>query len=152
MSLSTVNALLAQALPGAGLPAVSLNTSGMAEITVRGLAVALEYREAEQRLVLYCSLGRLPADASSGLCEFLLETSLFGARLGGGHLGLYPPTRTLLFSVSLAEADLTPARLGNALQRFAEQAASLIADVEQHLTEQRETSDMASFAGTMLWV
>lgn len=152
MSLSTVNALLAQALSGAGLPVVSLNASGSAETRVNGLAVALEYLEADQRLVLYCSLGRLPAEASSGLCEFLLETSLFGARLGGGHLGLYPPTRTLLFSFSLAEADLTPARLGNALQRFAELAATLIVDVEEHLQDRRETSDMASFAGTMLWV
>lgn len=152
MSLSTVNALLAQALSGAGLPVVSLNASGTAETRVNGLAVALEYLEADQRLVLYCSLGRLPAEASSGLCEFLLETSLFGARLGGGHLGLYPPTRTLLFSFSLAEADLTPARLGNALQRFAELAATLIVDVEEHLQDRRETSDMASFAGTMLWV
>lgn len=152
MSLSTVNALLAQALSGAGLPVVSLSASGTAETRVNGLAVALEYLEADQRLVLYCSLGRLPAEASSGLCEFLLETSLFGAKLGGGHIGLYPPTRTLLFSFSLAEADLTPARLGNALRRFAEQAAMLIVDVEEHLQDRRETSDMASFAGTMLWV
>ena len=152
MSLSTLNALLAEALTGAGLPAVVLNASGMAEIDVRGLTIALEYMEADERLVLYCSLGRLPAEASSDVYEYLLEADLFGAKLGGGHIGLYSPTRTLLFSFSLSLPGLSAPQLANALQRFAERSASLSVEVEDRLAGGSGTTDLTSFMGTMLWV
>lgn len=152
MSLPTLNALLAEALPAAGLPVVTLNASGMAEINVRGLAVALEYMEEDERLVLYCSVGRLPAEAPAVVYEFLLETDLFGAKLGGGHIGLYSPTRTLLFSFSLSLSGLTAVRLANALQRFTERAAALVGEVEERLAGNAGNTDLTPFMGTMLWV
>lgn len=152
MSLISLNAMLSEALAGADLPPASLNSSGMTEITVHGLAVGLEYMEKDARLVLYCSIGRLPAEPSSDIYEFLLETDLFGAKLGGGHLGLYAPTRTLLFSLGLETENLTATRLANALSRFAEQATGLINDMEEHLAGRSGSMDMTPFMGNMLWV
>ena len=152
MAPHTLNPLLAEALAVAGLPKATLNASGMAEIDVRGLTVALEYMEADERLVLYCSMWRLPAEVPSDVYEFLLEADLFGAKLGGGHIGLYSPTRTLIFSFSVEVAGLTAARLANALQRFTERAVSLSSEVGQHLEDSSGTTDMAAFMGAMLWV
>lgn len=152
MSLHSLNALLSEALAAAGLPPASLNSSGMTEVVVHGLTVGLEHLEKDGRLVLYCSVGRLPAEVSSDVYEFLLETDLFGAKLGGGHLGLYAPTRTLLFSLCLDEENLTAARLANALPRFAEQAVTLIDDMENHLAGRRDSLDMTPFTANMLWV
>ncbi|HIU17922.1 MAG TPA: type III secretion system chaperone [Candidatus Avidesulfovibrio excrementigallinarum] len=152
MSLSTLNALLAEALAVAGLPSAALNASGMAEINVHGLAVALEYMEADDRLVLYCSVGRLPAEVAPEIYEFLLEADLFGAKLGGGHIGLYGPARTLLFSFSLPLSGLNAAQLGNALQRFAERASALMNEIEERLAGSAGTTDMTPFMGAMLWV
>lgn len=153
MALHPLNALLAEALATAGLPAAAFNASGMAEIDVHGLAVALEYMEADERLVLYCSVGRLAADVPSGIYEYLLEANLFGAKLGGGHIGLYSPTRTLLFSCSVEMAGLTATRLANALQRFTERAVPLVAEIGQRLEgSSAGTADMTPFMGAMLWV
>lgn len=152
MPLLSLNAVLSDALAAANLPPASLNSSGMTEITVHGLAVGLEYMERDERLVLYCSVGRLPAEPSADVYEFLLETDLFGAKLGGGHLGLYAPTRTLLFSLGLETENLTAARLANALSRFAEQATTLINEMETHLAGRSGSMDMTPFPGNILWV
>ena len=152
MSLHSMNALLAEALACANLPPAALNSAGAGEITVHGLAVGLEYTEKDERLVLYCSVGRLPAEVSSDIYEFLLETDLFGAKLGGGHLGLYAPSRTLLFSLGLETETLTAARLANAFSRFAEQAVTLIKDMEEHLAARAGSVDVTLFTANMLWV
>lgn len=96
------------------LPAVLLNASGMAKITLCGLDVALEHLEDRGLRVLYCSVGRLPAEVSPDVYEFLLEAHLFGVGLAGGHLGLYRPSRAMLFSLSLHKDDLSAPRLVNA--------------------------------------
>ncbi len=44
----------------------------MAKITLCGLDVALEHLEDRGLLVLYCSVGRLPAEVSPDVYEFLL--------------------------------------------------------------------------------
>lgn len=152
MTRNTVNTLLAQALQTAGLPTAALNSSNMAEINVRGLTVALEYLEKDNRLVLYCSVGRLPENTSSAVYEYLLETNLFGAKIGGGHIGLYSPSRTLLYSFGTDVSALTPAALSNALQRFAEQAVSVIEETKEHLEQSDAAENMLSFMSTMLMV
>lgn len=152
MSHNEINALLSEALQAAGLPAVTLNSSNMAEITVHGLTVALEYTEKENRLILYCSVGRLPENASSAVYEYLLEANLFGAKTGGGHIGLYSPARTLLYSFGTDVSDRSPAQLANALLRFAEQAVSVIEETKQHLEPAAGTEDMLSFMSSMLMV
>ena len=112
----------------------------------------MEYLEAEDKVALYCSIGRLSPGTAPEIYEFLLETDLFGAKLGGGHLGLYAPTRTLLFSLGLETENLTATRLANALSRFAEQATGLINDMEEHLAGRSGSMDMTPFMGNMLWV
>lgn len=150
MSISTLNAILADTLAGAKLPPARLNASGMTEITLHGLNIGLEFLEKDNRLVLYCSVGHLPPDPPADLCEFLLEADLFGARLGGGHIGLYAPSRTLLFSLSLDADALSAPKLANALDRFAETAAPLINELESRLCS--SSPPAAPFLGNMLWV
>lgn len=84
MSASSLNDMLADALASLMLSAVRLNASGMAKITLCGLDVALEHLEDRDLLVLYCSVGRLPAEVSPDVYEFLLEANLFGVGLAGG--------------------------------------------------------------------
>ena len=144
--------MLADALAGAGLPAASLSASGTALINMRGLEIGLEYLEAEDRVALYCSTGRLPAEASPELYEFLLEKNLLGAKTGGGHIGLYAPARTLVFSLVLSLPELTAARLSNALERFAETATKLIVEVEERLSSSVDMTEISPLMGNMLWV
>lgn len=150
MSISTLNTVIAEVLAGAKLPPAALNASGMAEITLHGLAVGLEYLEADNRLMLYCSVGSLPSPASPDVYEFLLEADLFGARIGGGHIGLYAPTRTLIFSLGLDAGTLTAPCLANALERFAERAVPLINELESRLSAPAAAG--TPFLGNMLWV
>ena len=152
MSLSFVQSILSEALAGANLPPATLSSSGATIINMRGLEIGLEYLEAENSVALYCSTGRLPAEASPELYEFLLEKNLLGAKTGGGHLGLYTPARTLVFSLVLSVSGLTAARLSNALERFTETAATLIAEVEERLSLSVSVTEISPLMSNMLWV
>lgn len=148
MSLSRINDLLAET----GMPSAALDASGMTEISLKGLSIGLEYMESDDRLILYCSVGKLSSEVSPGMYEFLLETDLFGAALGGGHLGLYAPTRTLIFSLGLDAETLSTPRFVNALERFTEKAARLINAVEEHLAADSSDAEVRPFTANMLWV
>ena len=128
--MNDISPLLKDALAACG--AVPGDASrGIASATVNGLTVAFERDDRLKRLVLWCSLRDLPAETSSELYEFLLKASLLGAQTGGGHIGLYGPTRALLYSLELDEDGLDAARLSSAIQRFAEKAAGLIEELER---------------------
>lgn len=150
MSIISLEKQLNDALRTLGLPAVDLKDSGMAEAELRGLRIGLEYSERTQCLILYCSLGSLPFETSGTLYDFLLETSLMGMGTGGGHIGLYAPTRTLIFSLSLPEEHLISHHLANALERFAEKAVELIAAVEEKGFVSMDAGS-AAFMGNVLW-
>ena len=152
MSLQSLHAILAEALAGAGLPAATISPSGTAVINVRGLEIGLEYLEAEDKAALYFSTGRLPAEASPELYEFLLEKNLLGAKTGGGHIGLYAPARTIIFSLTLDAAALTATQLANALERFTETATGLIEEVEEHLAGPSGMMEISPLMSNMLWV
>ena len=152
MSLQSLHAILAEALAGAGLPAATISPSGTAVINVRGLEIGLEYLEAEDKAALYCRTGRLPAEASPELYEFLLEKNLLGAKTGGGHIGLYAPARTIIFSLTLDAAALTATQLANALERFTETATGLIEEVEEHLAGPSGMMEISPLMSNMLWV
>ena len=152
MSLQSLHAILAEALAGAGLPAATISPSGTAVINVRGLEIGLEYLEAEDKAALYCSTGRLPSEASPELYEFLLEKNLLGAKTGGGHIGLYAPARTIIFSLTLDAAALTATQLANALERFTETATGLIEEVEEHLAGPSGMMEISPLMSNMLWV
>lgn len=124
----------------------------MAKITLGGLDVALEHIEDRGLLVLYCSVGLLPAEVSPDVYEFLLEANLFGVGLAGGHLDLHRPSRAMLFSLSLHEDDLSAPRLANALERFTEQVAGLINTISEHLSPAPVNADPAPLLGIMLRV
>lgn len=133
MTLNHLDSILAEALRSAGATPGSFNTEGAAEADVHGLTVGFQHDQRGQRLCLFCSLGTLPQEPSSTLCEFLLEANLLGADTGGGHIGLYAPSRMLLFSLWLDEDGLDSARLANALLRFTEKASGLMAGTADHM-------------------
>ncbi|WP_446424258.1 type III secretion system chaperone [Mailhella sp.] len=131
MTLEQMQNMLDAALREAGAAPASFSTGGMAEVQLHGLRLALEYAAREERLHLWCSLGTLPADPPASLCEFLLECSLLGGGTAGGHIGLYAPTRTLIYSQSFEAAALDGSRLASALARFTEKAVQLMAETEE---------------------
>ncbi|WP_077073859.1 type III secretion system chaperone [Mailhella massiliensis] len=151
MSLQSLHAMLAEALAGAGLPPASISASGTSLINIKGLEIGMEYLEAEDKVALYCSIGRLSPGAASEIYEFLLEKNLLGAKTGGGHIGLYAPARTLIFSLVLDVTALSAARLSNVLDRFTEHATELIDEMEERLAEPSGNTELSPLMGNMLW-
>lgn len=151
MPLESTQSILSAALREAGLPDAVFSAAGMAETEVHGLRVALEYAASIDSLILYCSLGVLPCEPSHELYEYLLDANLMGKGTGGGHIGLFGPGRTLIFSVTLPVDQLDGPRLANAFDRFAEKAAVLIADVEERGSSAMEPAN-AAFMANALWV
>ncbi len=150
MSLDRMQNVLSAALREAGLPDALFSPSAMAETEVHGLRIALEYLEEAQSLVLYCSVGALPAAPSPELYGYLLGANLMGRGTGGGHLGL-GPERLLIFSMALSAQSLDGPRLVNAFDRFAEKAAELIADVQERGSSPAVGLDASSMLNA-LWV
>lgn len=151
MSLQSLHAMLAEALAGAGLPPASISASGTSLINIRGLEIGMEYLE-EDKVALYCSIGRLSPGTAPETYEFLLEKNMLGAKTGGGHIGLYVPARTLIFSLVLDVPALSAARLSNVLDRFTEHATELIAEVEERLAVPSGPAELSPLMGNMLWV
>ena len=139
-----VSTLLAEALSICG-SAPAIASPGLASASLGGLDIALEYDEALRRIILWCGLRELPSSVGGEVYEFLLRSSLMGSGTGGGHIGLHAPTRTLLYSLELDEDGLDAPRLANAMQRFAEKASELIAEVEKlDLASRMDTPFMAN--------
>lgn len=138
MTLNELESILAEALRIAGASPCSFSSEGSAEADMKGLTIGFQHDERGQRLCLYCGLGRLPSSPSPTLCEFLLEANLLGSETGGGHIGLYAPSRILLFSLWLDTEGLDGPRLSNALMRFTEKASALIASTADHLATPSE--------------
>lgn len=151
MSLQSLHAMLAEALAGAGLPPASISASGTSLINIRGMEIGMEYLEEEDKVALYCSIGRLSPGTAPEIYEFLLEKNLLGAKTGGGHIGLYAPARTLIFSLVLDVPALSAARLSNVLDRFTEHATELIAEVEERLAVPSGPAELSPLMGNMLW-
>ena len=149
MSLQSLHTMLAEALAGAGLPPASISASGTSLINIKGLEIGMEYLEAEDKVALYCSIGRLSPGAASEIYEFLLEKNLLGAKTG--HIGLYAPARTLIFSLVLDVTALSAARLSNILDRFTEHATELIDEMEERLAEPSGNTELSPLMGNMLW-
>lgn len=147
MTLQQMQNLLDTALREAGAAPASFSPGGTAETDLLGLRLALEF--ADSRLHIWCSLGTLPADPPASLCEFLLECNLLGGRTAGGHIGLYAPTRTLVYSLSLDADTLDSHRLANAFQRFTEKAVQLIAETEEQGFA--ASSAPLPFMGNVIW-
>ena len=148
MTLEHIRPMLEEALRKAGQPEARYASASTAELELHGLTVGCEYREGIDSLVLYCSLGTLPFEPAPSLLEYLLECNLLGKGSGGGHIGLHPQTRILVFSLALPAAQLDSSRLANVFDRFAEKAAELITE-----TEARSYSPLAPspFMGNVLW-
>ena len=129
MNEHELSALLSDALRLCGGSGGSFSL-GMATASLNGLDISLDHDTKLGRLILWCGLLELPSTVDSGMWEALLEANLLGARTGGGHIGLYGPTRTLVFSLELDTDGLDAPRLASAFQRFTEKASELIEESE----------------------
>lgn len=148
MTLETIRPMLEEALRLAGQPEARCDAAGAAELSLHGLTVGCEHVAHLGSLVLYCSLGQLPFEPSQSLFEYLLECNLMGKDTCGGHIGLHPHTRILVYSLALPVEQLTSARLANAFDRFAEKATELITETEAHgFPPERQMP----FLGNVLW-
>jgi len=148
MTLDTFEPILTEALRIVGGSPCTFSAEGSAETDFHGLTIGFQYDERGKRLCLYCGLGRLPSEPSSALCEFLLEANLLGSDTGGGHIGLHAPSRILLFSLWLDTEGLDSSRLANALMRFTEKAAGLIAGTAEHMAN---SSDSLPLMMNVIW-
>lgn len=88
--------IITEAIEQAGFLPLASNEENAGAFEAEGLRFGWEAKDGEA--VFYTSLGILPQPPSTELCERLLEADCLGIGTGGGHIGLYGPTRTLLYS------------------------------------------------------
>lgn len=106
----SVNALMLEALEAAGFQVLE-SSDGEGSFDVGGVNFAwqceVDKKDSEEEgedvraVNVWCSVGTLEDEPRQALLERLLEMNLFGAEVRGGHLGLYAPTRALLYSCRL---------------------------------------------------
>lgn len=148
MTNTELDSILRKALSRSATPFEGL-TLGMGMVMANGLNVGLDFDEARAKLVLWCSLGELPQEVPGELYEFLLSANLLGSRTGGGHIGLYTPSRTVLFSLSLDADALDENSLANAFDRFTEKASSLMEETARLCLPQSESFDISLMASAI---
>ncbi len=64
-----------------------------------GLDVVWEDVRLSDEVLVWCVVGSVPETPSSDLMNYLLQANCFGRQTGGGHLGLYAMSRTLVYSL-----------------------------------------------------
>lgn len=91
-----------------------------------GLHIHMQYDEGGDTVLLYVHLGFLPEHTDKQTYEYMLELNFLGTALGGGHVGLHGPSRSLAYSLRLNVAQHNAQSLQNALHLFAGHALELL--------------------------
>lgn len=141
--------LINEAAVSAGFEPADSIRPGAGAFLADGLRVGWETNEKTAEAVFYVSIGTLPPSPSAQLCEFLLEQNCLGAGTAGGHIGLYAPTRVLLYSFRTPLGSLDARALGNMLTVFVSKAPGLIREMQSYSAA--ESTDI-TFDGSLLWV
>lgn len=148
--------LIDEAVQLAGFQSDGESRPGAGAFEADGLRFGWEISPDETEAVFFVSIGELPPDPPAGLCEYLLEQNCLGAQTAGGHIGLYAPTRVLLYSFRAPLTGTNAAGLANMLAAFVAKAPEYIRGMQSFsvgVTESttESTTDMV-FSSAMLWV
>ena len=141
--------IIIEAIEQAGFSPLPSNEEDAGAFEAEGLRFGWEARDGEA--VFYTSLGVLPQHPSTELCERLLEADCLGIGTGGGHIGLYGPTRTLLYSFRTRIDGADVPRLANMLADFVGRAPAFIRKTTEFSAAQSDEGALP-FSGAMLWV
>ena len=141
--------IIIEAIEQAGFSPLPSNEEDAGAFEAEGLRFGWEARDGEA--VFYTSLGVLPQHPSTELCECLLEADCLGIGTGGGHIGLYGPTRTLLYSFRTRIDGADVPRLANMLADFVGRAPAFIRETTEFSAAQSDEGALP-FSGAMLWV
>ena len=141
--------IIIEAIEQAGFSPLPSNEEDAGAFEAEGLRFGWEARDGEA--VFYTSLGVLPQHPSTELCERLLEVDCLGIGTGGGHIGLYGPTRTLLYSFRTRIDGADVPRLANMLADFVGRAPAFIRETTEFSAAQSDEGALP-FSGAMLWV
>ena len=141
--------IIIEAIEQAGFSPLSSNEEDAGAFEAEGLRFGWEAKDGET--VFYTSLGVLPQNPSTELCERLLEADCLGIGTGGGHIGLYGPTRTLLYSFRTRVDGADVPRLAGMLADFVGRAPAFIREATEFSAAQSDEGAMP-FSGSMLWV
>ncbi len=63
-----------------------------------GLDIVWEDVKLSDEVLVWCVVGSVPEAPSPDLTNYLLQANCFGSQTGGGHLGLYALSQTLVYS------------------------------------------------------
>lgn len=66
-----------------------------------GLDIVWEDIKGTDEVLVWCVVGDVPETPTVELMNYLLQVNCFGSQTGGGHLGLYALSRTLVYSFRL---------------------------------------------------
>lgn len=141
--------IIIEAVEQAGFSPLPTNEGDAGAFEAEGLRFGWEAKDGEA--VFYTSLGVLPQHPSTELCERLLEADCLGIGTGGGHIGLYGPTRTLLYSFTTRVDGADVPRLADMLSNFVGRAPAFIRETTELSAAQSDEGAMP-FSGAMLWV
>lgn len=141
--------IIIKAVEQAGFSPLPTNEEDAGAFEAEGLRFGWEAKDGEG--VFYTSLGVLPQHPSTELCERLLEADCLGIGTGGGHIGLYGPTRTLLYSFRTRVDGADVQRLADMLSDFVGRAPAFIRETTEFSAAQSDEGAM-QFSGAMLWV
>ena len=94
-----------------------------------GLDVAWESVDSSEDVIVWCAIGELAQKPAAELTDFLLQANCFGDKTAGGHLGLYAPSRSLIYSYRFAPSSDVPTTAG-ILQSFVAKALQLVSEAQ----------------------
>ena len=131
---------------------VTFSEDGYAGLEHEGLFVNVQFDASGNSLYLYAAMGCLPDPAPTETLEFLLTANLLGSQTYGGHLGLYPPRRVLVYSHTVPMLVGDPVHMTDLLDAFSQQARQWMKTLETLLTAPAD-EDLSGVitSGHVLW-
>lgn len=130
-----------------------LSDDNYAGIEHRGLFINIQTDENMAVMCLYSALGTLPDPLPAEIAEELLTANLLGMATDGGHIGFYPPSRTVVYSCRLPLQKKSPDEMEEFLIAFTEHVFAWVEQLDSaHLEKAKEAClELTMARGPMLW-
>ena len=153
-TMQAANLLMQEAISTAGFHLLqSRAEGGMFETGGVKFAWKNELNESDgtvRAVTVWCSVGTLEAQENAELLERVLEMNLFGTEVRGGHLGLYAPTRALVYSYRLKPWEEDRETTAATLTAYTESAAGIMFEIREKAASAAQNVPL--FGSSMLWV
>ena len=126
-----------------GIPNLEMTSDGYCRLNLENdLSIQLLFMEDEERAILFCELGQVPADRQTETYEELLSGNFMWHDTGGATLSLHRPSQTVVTAISIDVVQLETSTFHSLFATFSTQAVTWKEKMQEILSAKGDKDSM----------